>query len=133
MTYAFLSLFFLGFFDLLISLGQKGLITSSLVGSVISLVARYSCLKQLSFLIKTWLGDLATEMKSTLSKLLKDCLKASKSGNVDPNRFPSQVCLVCKTFYKLCTELQRMILTRFVKSVKFDCNIILQMFVRNLK
>ena len=54
-----------------------------------------------SFLyLKIWLGDLANEMKSTLSILLKDCLQASRSGNVDPTVFPSQVCLHLHTTFK---------------------------------
>ena len=46
---------------------------------------------------QVWLGDLANEMKDTLTQLLVDCLSASKKGGsgggVDPSKFPSQVCL----------------------------------------
>ncbi|XP_071483964.1 LOW QUALITY PROTEIN: cytoplasmic dynein 2 heavy chain 1-like [Diadema antillarum] len=51
--------------------------------------------------VEIWLGDLAKEMKSTLKKLLIDCLKAHKSSSsgagVDPTKYPSQIlCLAAQ-------------------------------------
>ena len=47
------------------------------------------------FSFKIWLGDLAKEMKSTLRKLLVDCLRDQQSSSggvgVDPTMYPSQV------------------------------------------
>ncbi|XP_063970614.1 cytoplasmic dynein 2 heavy chain 1 [Lytechinus pictus] len=45
--------------------------------------------------VEIWLGDLAKEMKSTLRKLLVDCLKDQQSSSsgvgVDPTKYPSQI------------------------------------------
>ncbi len=45
----------------------------------------------ISIFSQIWLGSLASEMKNTLSSSLKECLRASRAGNVDPSSFSSQV------------------------------------------
>uniref|UniRef100_A0A7M5UV62 Cytoplasmic dynein 2 heavy chain 1 n=1 Tax=Clytia hemisphaerica TaxID=252671 RepID=A0A7M5UV62_9CNID len=52
--------------------------------------------------VEVWLADLAKEMKGTLKKLLTECISASKSGNIDPGKFPSQI--LCLAEYVLFTE-----------------------------
>ncbi len=48
-----------------------------------SLILEMSC-------FETWLADLATEMKKTLSQLVVQCVQ-SASGGLDPGKYPSQV------------------------------------------
>ncbi|MEE6518838.1 hypothetical protein FKM82_030109 [Ascaphus truei] len=43
--------------------------------------------------VEVWLSNLATEMKSTLQKLLLECVTAGRKsqGTIDPSLFPSQI------------------------------------------
>ncbi len=59
--------------------------------------------------MKVWLSKLATEMKHTLTELLKECLRDSRSGRsggLDPNKYPSQILCLAETvqFTERCEE-----------------------------
>ncbi len=60
-------------------------------------------------MFQTWLSKLATEMKQTLTELLKQCLRDAKSGRfggLDPNKYPSQILCLCEMvqFTERCEE-----------------------------
>ncbi|XP_057314672.1 cytoplasmic dynein 2 heavy chain 1-like isoform X2 [Hydractinia symbiolongicarpus] len=59
--------------------------------------------------VEVWLAELASEMKGTLQKLLKECHAASKSGNVDPSLFPSQILCLAESilFTERCEDALR--------------------------
>jgi hypothetical protein len=51
------------------------------------------------------LGRLSEEMKDTLKELLNECLKDAKQskGGLDPNKYPSQVYILCFIFQQCRT------------------------------
>lgn len=41
--------------------------------------------------LQVWLSKLSEEMVDTLQELLRTCLKDAQRGDLDPNKYPSQV------------------------------------------
>lgn len=48
--------------------------------------------------VEIWLQELSNEMKSTLRKLVADCLKEE---NLDPSKYPSQVCFIWQNAWNI--------------------------------
>ncbi|XP_064610087.1 cytoplasmic dynein 2 heavy chain 1-like isoform X3 [Liolophura sinensis] len=77
---------------------QNIMAMKSLEGEVVPLKRRVEITPE----VEVWLGNLSTEMKSTLKELLTECLRDSKSQSsrgLDPSRYPSQILCLAETIH----------------------------------